>query len=113
MSLKAGVIGCGNISKFHFSGLEKHGASIGWVCDLNQAAAEPWSKKFNAHYTADFKDILADKTVDLVVITASSVIHKNICLEAIDAGKAVICEKTLAENADDAFEIVSAYWNPF
>jgi len=39
------------------------------------------------------------------VLTISST-HKEICLAAIDAGKAVICEKTLAENADDALQIV-------
>lgn len=107
MNIKAGVIGCGNISKFHFSGLEKYGAKINWVCDLNKAAAEPWSKKFNAQCTADFNEIINDKSVNLVVIAASSAIHKKVCLKAINAGKAVICEKTLAENADDAFEIVS------
>ena len=80
MSLKAGVIGCGNISKFHFSGLEKYGATVSWVCDLNSAVAEPWSKKFNARYTTDFRDIIADKSVDLVVIAASSAINNKVCL---------------------------------
>ena len=43
--INAAVIGCGNISKFHFSGLEKCGAGVKWVCDLNQAAAAPWAAK--------------------------------------------------------------------
>ncbi len=108
MSINAGVIGCGNISKFHFSGLEKFGAKVSWVCDLNQSAAQPWANKFNARYTANYRDIIADSSVNLIVIAASSAIHKRICLEAIDAGKAVVCEKTLAENAGDALEIVTA-----
>ncbi len=102
----AGVIGCGNISSFHFSGLEKAGARIKWVCDLNAATARPWADKFGARFTADHREVLADPSVNLVNVTTISRTHKSICLDAIAAGKAVICEKTLAENADDAFEIV-------
>ena len=104
----AGVIGCGNISKFHFSGLEKAGAEIRWVCDLSEAATKPYQEKFGARYTADFMDIMNDPDVNMVTITTFSGIHKNIALAAIAAGKAVICEKTLALNAADAWEITQA-----
>lgn len=102
------VIGCGNISKFHFSGLEKAGAEIKWVCDLNEASTKQYQEKFNAKYTADFMDIVNDIEVNVVTITTFSGIHKKIALAAIDAGKAVICEKTLALNANDAWEITQA-----
>jgi len=105
-SIVAGVIGCGNIAPFHFSGLAKAGAQIKWVCDLNEAAARPWVEKFGARFTADYREVLADPTVNLVNVTTISRTHKAICLDAIAAGKAVICEKTLAENAADALEIV-------
>jgi predicted dehydrogenase len=108
MRLTAGIIGCGSISRFHFSGLEKAGARIKWVCDLNEAAARPWAEKTGATYTADYNDIISDPEVNLVDVTAISSIHRAVCLGAIGAGKSVICEKTLAPNADDAFEIVSA-----
>ena len=106
--LFAGVIGCGNISRFHFSGLEKAGVKIAWVCDLNEAAARPWADKFGARYTADYRELIADPAVNLVDVTALSRIHTDVCLAAIAAGKAVICEKTLAENPDDALAIVQA-----
>jgi len=108
MKLQAGVIGCGNISKFHFSGLEKAGVKISWVCDLNEETALPWASKFDATFTKNYQDIIADKDVDIIVITTISSVHKVICLAAIAAGKAIICEKTLAESAEDAFEIVAA-----
>ena len=104
----AAVIGCGNISTFHFSGLAKAGARIKWVCDLNEAAARPWATKFGARLTADYRELLADPDVDLVNVTSIARTHKTMCLDAIAAGKAVICEKTLAENADDAYDIVKA-----
>ena len=104
----AGVIGCGNISKFHFSGLEKAGAEIRWVCDLSEAATKPYQEKFGARYTADFMEIIKDPAVNVVTITTFSGLHKKIALAAIQAGKAVICEKTLALNAADAWEITQA-----
>ncbi len=106
--LTAAVIGCGNISQYHFSGLEKAGARIAWVCDLNEAAAQPYVQRFGARFARDYREVIADQSIDVVDITAISRVHKDVCLAAIDAGKAVICEKTLAENADDAWAIVSA-----
>ena len=85
--LFAGVIGCGNISRFHFSGLEKAGVKIAWVCDLNEAAARPWADKFGARYTADYRELIADPAVNLVDVTALSRIHTDVCLAAIAAEK--------------------------
>jgi predicted dehydrogenase len=108
MSITVGVIGCGGISRFHFSGLQKAGASVVWVCDLSESAARPWAERFGARYAADYRQVVADKQVQAVVVTTVSSAHKAICLATIEAGKAVICEKTLAENADDALQIVQA-----
>lgn len=108
MKLNVAVIGCGNISNFHFSGLEKAEATVKWVCDLNEDAARPWADKFNARYTADYRTAIADPDVTVVDVTTISAVHKKICLDAIAAGKAVICEKTLAENAADARDIAAA-----
>jgi len=40
MTITVGVIGCGSISKFHFAGLEKAGARIAWICDINEKQGE-------------------------------------------------------------------------
>ena len=106
MSITVGVIGCGSIARFHFPGLEKAGARVQWVCDLSEAAGRPWAEKAGARYTADYRDILKDDDVQAVDVLTVSSAHKELCLAAIDAGKAVICEKTLAENPDDALAIV-------
>ena len=106
MSVTAAVIGCGNISQYHFAGLEKAGARVKWVCDLSKEQAQPWIDRFGATFTSDYREAIADAEVDLVIVTPISSVHKQMCCAAINAGKAVICEKTLAENADDALEIV-------
>jgi myo-inositol 2-dehydrogenase/D-chiro-inositol 1-dehydrogenase/scyllo-inositol 2-dehydrogenase (NAD+) len=108
MSLTVAVIGCGLIARYHFPGLEKAGVRIKWVCDPDAQAAGPWAQRYQARYAAEAQEVMADPEVDLVVVTTVSKAHKPVCLAAIRAGKAVICEKTLAENADDALEIVRA-----
>jgi predicted dehydrogenase len=106
MNIVAGVIGCGSIARFHFAALEKLGIRVKWVCDLVEPSARPWAEKFKAAYTADYHAILADPEVNTVFILTISSTHKRMCLDVIAAGKAVICEKTLAENPVDALEIV-------
>ncbi len=93
MEIIAGVIGCGSISKFHFSGLEKAGARIKWVCDLYEESMLPWQKRFDAKGTQNYKDILNDPEVNLVVITTFTSLHKSMCLDVISKGKSVIVEK--------------------
>jgi predicted dehydrogenase len=107
-SLTTAIIGCGNISKFHFQGMKKAGATIKWVCDIREETARPWKEKYGATFTDNYQEILSDPEVDVLNVTTPSRLHKAICLDAIKKGKAVVCEKTLAESSSDAHEIVRA-----
>ena len=108
MSLNVAVIGCGNISKFHFNALAELDVEISWVCDLHEAAARPWAERFGARICTDYRQAVDDPAVGVVLITTISATHREICLRAIGAGKAVICEKTLGENPADALAITQA-----
>lgn len=108
MSINISVIGCGSISRFHFAAFEKNNANIRWVCDLNEAAAKPYANRFNAQYTPDYRLAVSDPQVDCVFVLTHSSTHKPICLDAIEAGKAVVCEKTLSENPADSLDIINA-----
>jgi predicted dehydrogenase len=107
MTITAAVIGCGNISQYHFSGLEKCGANVKWVCDLSEESARPYAEQFEAQYTANYMDTINDSEVDVIFVILISSLHKEICTAAIKAGKAVVCEKTLAVNSKDAAEITN------
>ncbi|MCS6878698.1 MAG: Gfo/Idh/MocA family oxidoreductase [Geminicoccaceae bacterium] len=58
--------------------------------------------------TGDWRDVVRDPEVDLVDITTPNALHKEIALAAIEAGKAVYCEKPLAPSAADARELTEA-----
>lgn len=108
MTLTVGLIGCGGIAALHQAALRKTGVRVKWVCDLVEANAAPYAAAFGATATADYRRALADPEVQAVLVLTHSATHKTICLDAIAAGKAVICEKTLATNPDDALDIVLA-----
>jgi predicted dehydrogenase len=108
MTIRVGIIGCGMIARFHVSALEKAKASIRWACDPKSENASRLAARTGATATADWRAVLADPEVDAVVVATVSRLHKEICLAAVAAGKAVICEKTLTENAEDSWQVVAA-----
>jgi len=55
------------------------------------------AKRFDADYcTTDYKEVLADKDIDAVIITTRHDKHGSMALEALRAGKHVLLEKPLA-----------------
>ncbi|MFN7935136.1 MAG: Gfo/Idh/MocA family oxidoreductase [Bryobacteraceae bacterium] len=55
-----------------------------------------------------YKDILADKSIDAVVVATPDHWHKPMVLEALAAGKDVYCEKPLTYRSSEGLEIVAA-----
>lgn len=106
--IKVGIIGCGGMSTFHIAGYLEAGAEIAYVCDINEEMAKSVAVKYGSKYTTDYKTLLADPEIEMVSILTFSRTHKEICLAAIAAGKAVICEKTLADNPENSEEIAEA-----
>ncbi|MBI4977190.1 MAG: Gfo/Idh/MocA family oxidoreductase [Spirochaetes bacterium] len=107
MAVRFGIIGAGNISRFHFNGLEKAGAAITHVVDINETAAKPWADKFGAKYSKDYRALIDDKNVDAVAILVHSRFHREIALAALNAGKDIVCEKTMMDNAAEAAEVAA------
>ncbi|MFC6491279.1 Gfo/Idh/MocA family protein, partial [Nitratireductor sp. GCM10026969] len=58
--------------------------------------------------TGDWRRLVTDPRVHIVSITAPNVLHKEMALAAIEAGKHVYCEKPLAPGASDAEEMTRA-----
>jgi len=71
--------------------------------DLIQTKSGKTPKTF-----ADYRDLLNDKTIDLVVIATPEHLHHRMLLDAIAAGKHVYVEKPLAHTVEEAQEIMKA-----
>ena len=58
--------------------------------------------------TADWRALCADPEVDIVAVTAPNALHEPIVMAAIEAGKAVYCEKPLSTTAASARRMTEA-----
>ena len=59
-----------------------------------------------AKWTTDLVEAVSDPEVDVVVVGLPNNLHKEAIFAAVDAGKAVVCTKPLARNAEEAWEIL-------
>lgn len=71
--------------------------------DLDAATRANFERRFGfARSAEDWRAVVDDPEVDLVVVAAPNALHMEMALAALAAGKHVFCEKPLALNAADA-----------
>lgn len=110
--LKIGIIGAGRIGKVHCESIMCYvkGATVKTVADpfMNEETAA-WLRNMGVENTTkDYKEILADKEIDAVLICSSTDTHSPISIEAIKAGKHVFCEKPVDHDIAKILEVKKA-----
>ncbi len=94
---KAALVGYGGMGRWHFSGICKTDrVKISGVYDIDPARMELAQKDGIPVAYASYEQLLADKTVDIVVVATPNNFHMPLVCQALEAGKAVICEKPVA-----------------
>jgi predicted dehydrogenase len=84
------------------------GAHLAWLADRDEARLEHYAGRYpHARVTTSIEDVLADETLDGVVIATPVVTHHELARQALRAGKHVFVEKPLAQSAEDAEELVA------
>ncbi len=108
--MKIGVIGAGAISEFHIEAYQKNPETeVVSICDVNESVAKARAEQFGIpHFYTDYKEILKDESIDAVSIVTPTFTHKNLVLEALQAGKHVLCEKPPAMSGEEAEECEKA-----
>ncbi|MEQ3237810.1 bi-domain-containing oxidoreductase [Bacteroides cellulosilyticus] len=108
-----GIIGAGNFtSATVLPALVKAKAHIKYIASAQGLSAKILAKKVGAaNATSDYKEILKDKDVDLVLITTRHNLHAPMILETLQAKKHVFVEKPLCLNEQQLKEITVAYGN--
>jgi predicted dehydrogenase len=78
------------------------GARVVAVASGRRENAEAAAREFDIPFVADdWREVLARADVDLVSIVTPPVTHAEMALAALGMGKAVLCEKPLAMNAEE------------
>ena len=104
------IIGCGRISEnAHFPALQKmDNVRIKYACDLIADKAQDKVERFGAEIAiTDYRTALQDKEVDAVFVLTPNASHKQITLDALNAGKHVFCEKPIAVCYEDACQMAA------
>lgn len=104
-----GIIGFGGMGGYHLYDLTKRNydrVSIKGVFDLDSAANERAAKKGLYIYSSK-EELLSDPDLDIVLVATTNDAHKSLAIEAMRAGKNVICEKPVTLSSDELLEIMA------
>jgi predicted dehydrogenase/threonine dehydrogenase-like Zn-dependent dehydrogenase len=106
-------VGAGGFAQMmHLPNLLKHRDhfDVTCICSRTGSNALAAAKQFGASKaTTDYGEVLADPAVDLVVLCTRHDLHARMTLNALKAGKHVLCEKPLALAHSDLDEIERFY----
>src|SRR5687768_8680590 len=73
--------------------IDARGCELAAVCDTDPERLEKGRQQFNVKATGSFAELLRDPGVDVVNICTPSGTHADLTVEALRAGKHVVCEK--------------------
>jgi len=111
--ITGGFIGIGVMGSENLQVALKHGVEVKAVCDvyqphLERAGAIVARTGRKAKEVKDFRDVLADKSIDFVCISTPDHWHPYMTVEACKAGKDVYVEKPVCVAIDEGLKMVEA-----
>ena len=110
-SIRWGIIGLGNIAhQFVQDLLLVDDAIVQAVAARNANKAKEFAKTYGKEITAygSYQEVFNDPDVDIVYIATPHSSHAALSIQALDSGKAVLCEKPVALNHAQAKAMVEA-----
>lgn len=108
--MKVAIIGCGTIANAaHIPAYMKNpDAEIKYFCDSRPERAEEAVKKYGCGVAVtDYHDVLKDPEVAALSICTPNYAHPTIAIEAMRAGKHVLCEKPAARTWAEVQEMLN------
>lgn len=114
MKHKIGIVGCGGIAhQKHFPALNnvKDRVEVIALCDIIPERAEKAVQEVgepDAKVYTDYHDLISNPDVEIVYVLTPNVVHCEISVAALEAGKHVLCEKPMAASADEARQMAAA-----
>jgi len=107
------IIGCGGIANGkHMPSLKKlKNVEMVAFCDIVSEKAHEAAAKYGtseAKVYEDYREVLKDRTIDIVHVCTPNDSHAEVAIAALEADKHVMCEKPMAKTAADARRMVEA-----
>jgi len=107
--IRVAVIGTGFMGRSHLEALRRvENVDVVEVAGTSLDKARAAGAGYNVlNATGDWRDVIADPSIEAVHITTPNVSHFPIAKAAFEAGKHVLCEKPLAMSVAEAEELVA------
>lgn len=103
------MIGPGAISRDFVAGLRSSQFGVlHAVGSSSRERASAFAAEFGAEASGTYDEVLARDDVDAVYIGTVHTTHAELAVRALEAGKAVLCEKPASPEADDVERILAA-----
>ena len=110
MEMKIGIVGCGGISNAHGKAAQQsHNTRIVACADVIFSRAEEYTSRYGVENAYDsLEAMVRSHDLDLVILATWPALHLEQIRQATSLGaKAILCEKSLALNREQADEILS------
>jgi predicted dehydrogenase len=109
-TVKIGVIGAGGISNAHMGGYRQlEGVEIVAVADVVPGKAKEWAARYDVpNFFTDYHDLLAMPELDGVSVCTYNRAHMPPTVDALRAGKHVLCEKPMSDTLEGAYAMLKA-----
>ncbi|PSK98716.1 Gfo/Idh/MocA family oxidoreductase [Cecembia rubra] len=81
------------------------------VCDLYKGRLDAAKQRWGNHLfvTQDHTELLKRKDIDAVIIATPDHWHKQISIDALNAGKHVYCEKPMVHSVKEGMDVINAW----
>lgn len=105
-----GIIGCGRIAQTRHipEYTENEYARIAGFYDINRERAKLLAEKYGGKAYESIGEMLADDDIDAVSVCVVNTEHARVSIQALNAGKHVLCEKPMATTLEDCIAMVEA-----
>ena len=108
MKKKLAIIGYGGQGAWHANWAKKSDViELAGIFDIAEKRVNA-AKENGIHTYASREELLADKSVDIVLCATPNDVHKEIVIDALNAGKHVVCEKPVALTVAEFDEMCAA-----
>lgn len=99
---KAALVGYGGMGRWHKTGICKTPRVIlDGVYDINPARMDAALEDGITTAYPSYEALLADPSVDIVVVATPNNFHMPLACQALEAGKAVVCEKPVTMTSEE------------
>lgn len=103
-----GIIGFGGMASYHFNCLKDYKRiNICGVYDINPERCK-FAEEQGLKTYASKEDLFSDPEIDIVLVATTNEVHKELSIEAMKAGKHVICEKPVTLSSQELEEVMEA-----